>query len=53
MGAPIPFTSLGLSSTITVEGPTTTAEPASLALLGFGGVGLLGYGWRRRARAAA
>jgi hypothetical protein len=28
--------------------PSSVPEPASLALLGFGGLGLLGYGWRRR-----
>jgi hypothetical protein len=28
-------------------------EPASLTLLGIGAVGLAGYGWRKRRRAAA
>ncbi len=34
---------------------SATPEPASLTLLGIGGLGLLGYGWRKRrqARAAA
>jgi hypothetical protein len=27
-------------------------EPGSLALIGIGAAGLLGYGWRRRKRAA-
>jgi hypothetical protein len=31
---------------------TATPEPASLTLLGFGAIGLLGYGWRQRRRAA-
>jgi hypothetical protein len=35
-------------------GPTSAVpEPASLTLLGIGAVGLVGYGWRRRKRAAA
>ena len=28
-------------------------EPSSVVMLGFGGIGLLGYGWRRRKTAAA
>jgi hypothetical protein len=39
--------------TATLGTPTATAEPASLTLLGVGAVGLLGYGWRHRRRAAA
>jgi PEP-CTERM motif len=36
-----------------VEGSLTpTPEPASLTLMSVGGVALLGYGWRRRRRAA-
>jgi hypothetical protein len=30
-----------------------TPEPASLTLLGIGGLGLIGYGWRKRKRSAA
>ncbi len=32
-------------------GPKPTPEPSTLALLGAGALGLLGYGWRRRAAA--
>jgi hypothetical protein len=38
---------------LTPEAPTSAPEPASLTLLGIGAVGLLGYRWRRRRRAAA
>jgi hypothetical protein len=36
-------------------GPTVTTapEPASLTLLGFGTMSLMGYGWRRRGRVPA
>jgi hypothetical protein len=40
------------SFTLQVGPATATPEPASLTLLGIGAVGLLGYGWRRRRRAA-
>ena len=42
--------------TATFTATTSTAaapEPASLTLLGVGAVGLAGYGWRKRRRAAA
>jgi hypothetical protein len=42
------FTSLGSTSTF-----GAVPEPASLTMLGVGAAGLLGYGWRRRRRAAA
>ncbi len=32
---------------------TAAPEPSTLTLLGIGGVGLVGYGWRRRKRVAA
>jgi MYXO-CTERM domain-containing protein len=35
-----------------VASTTATPEPASLTLAGIGAVGLAGYGWRRRRRAA-
>jgi PEP-CTERM motif len=41
----------GLSGTLTytfTPTVTTVPEPSSLTLLGIGGVGLVGYGWRKR-----
>jgi hypothetical protein len=35
------------------HGPGAVPEPASIVLLGTGTVALIGYGWRRRKRAAA
>jgi hypothetical protein len=35
------------------QAPVVVPEPASLTLLSLGSLGLLGYGWRRRNRAAA
>jgi hypothetical protein len=43
---------LTVTYTFTPYTPTATPEPASLTLLAFGAVGLLGYGWRQRRRAA-
>jgi hypothetical protein len=33
--------------------PTSVPEPSSLALLGIGTIGLIGYGWRRKQHTAA
>ena len=47
-------TSAGTFDDIKVVIPASAApEPASLALLAIGAVGLLGYGWQQRKRAAA
>jgi hypothetical protein len=44
-------TTTTFADSATVAGATTaTPEPASLTLLGFGAVGLLGYGWRLHRR---
>ncbi len=43
-------TDASFTGTVTYQyTPTPTPEPSTLALLGVGSVGLLGYGWRRRA----
>jgi hypothetical protein len=43
----------GTADDLKVVIPSAAApEPASLTLLGIGGAGLVGYGWRRRKRAA-
>jgi hypothetical protein len=38
---------------VRTSAPAATPEPASLTLLGAGALGLLGYGWQKRRRAAA
>jgi hypothetical protein len=52
------FSGFDLGGTVTVTytytpAASTTPEPSSLTLLGLGSLGLLGYGWRRRKRAAS
>ena len=46
------FTNFGEAAFEVQTSPTAVPEPASLALLGAGGLGLLGYARRRRARAS-
>jgi MYXO-CTERM domain-containing protein len=41
-----------LDTLVITESTTATPEPASLTLAAIGAVGLAGYGWRRRRRAA-
>jgi hypothetical protein len=38
---------------VDIPSATGVPEPSTLTLLGLGSLGLLGYGWRRRNRAAA
>jgi hypothetical protein len=54
-GTPVTFTYTTPNAVDTVGFTvgTSVPEPGSVALLGIGGLGLLGYGWRRRRRAAA
>jgi hypothetical protein len=41
------------SGELTLESTSSVPEPSTLTLLGIGSLSLLGYGWRRRNRAAA
>jgi hypothetical protein len=44
-------TEIGEAAFEVQSSPAAVPEPASMGLLAAGGLGLLGYGWRRRARA--
>jgi hypothetical protein len=48
-----PVSGVTFDSGLTFGPATAVPEPASLALLGIGSLGLLGYGWRRRKQVAA